>query len=84
MDDTDKLMQHYLEIGALEVVGIEDDGQFLFKLGPDAKELAPELYESWMEDVDKDLLSLYEKGLIGVEYDENLNPSFYTIDDTPL
>jgi len=77
MEDYDEVMAEMLDQGILEVAGIdEEDGQFLLQLGPNAQELAPELYEAWVGDIDEDLMSLYQKGLIDIEYDEELNVSF--------
>jgi len=65
-------LAHYLEIGAIEVAGMSEDGEVIFAISEDAKEIAPELWESHMQYVDKTLMELYEKDLIKVEYDENL------------
>jgi hypothetical protein len=68
----DEIMQHYLEIGAIEISGVDSNGEMLFSITEKAKEVAPELWESHQEHVDKTLIDLYEKGLIEVEYNENL------------
>ena len=70
--DEDEKLAHYLEIGAIEVVGIEDDGEFIFKVNESAKDLAPELWEAHEDYINDTLLELYEKGLISVSYDESL------------
>ncbi len=68
----DEIMQHYLEIGAIEISGVDSNGEMLFSITEKAKEVAPELWESHQEHIDKTLIDLYEKGLIEVEYNENL------------
>ena len=70
------ILDYYLQIGAIEVAGIEDDGEFIFGITDKAKELAPELWEAHQEHVDNSLIELYDRGLINVTYDENLNPTF--------
>ena len=70
--DEDEKLAFYLEIGAIEVMGIEDDGEFIFKITDAAKELAPELWEAHEDHVNSTLIELYEKGLINVSYDESL------------
>lgn len=70
--EDDLKLAHYLEIGAIEVAGMSEDGEVIFAISEDAKEIAPELWESHMQYVDKTLMELYEKDLIKVEYDENL------------
>jgi hypothetical protein len=36
----------------------------------------PELYKEIMEDIDSTMLDLFEKGLVDIEYDENLQAMF--------
>jgi hypothetical protein len=36
----------------------------------------PELYHAMMEELNNELLNLYELGMITIEYDVNLSPSF--------
>ena len=70
--DEDEKLAYYLEVGAIEVVGIQDDGEFIFKINESAKDLAPELWDAHEDYVNDTLLDLYEKGLINVSYDESL------------
>ena len=70
--DEDEKLAYYLEVGAIEVVGIQDDGEFIFKINESAKDLAPELWDAHEDYVNDTLLELYEKGLINVSYDESL------------
>ncbi len=65
-------LEYYLEIGAIELVGIDEDGEVIFKITDEAEELAPELWQSHKDYIDRTLIELYEKDLISVEYDENL------------
>ena len=77
MDSEDgEILDYYIEIGAIEVAGIEDDGEFIFGITDKAKEVAPELWEAHQEHVDNSLMELYEMGLINITYDESLNPIF--------
>ena len=68
----DEIMDYYLEIGAIEISGVDKDGEILFSITEKAKELAPELWQSHQEHVDETLIDLYKKGLIEIEYNENL------------
>jgi hypothetical protein len=70
-EENDKL-DHYVEIGAVEVAGISEDGQFIYAITPLAKDLAPELWEAHSRHVDESLMSLYNLGLVNVSYDEDL------------
>lgn len=70
--DEDEKLAYYLEVGAIELQGIDESGEFIFSINESAKELAPELWEAHSDYVNDTLLELYEKGLVNVSYDENL------------
>ena len=76
-DDTDAKLAYYLEIGAVSLEGVDESGEMIFSISENAKEIAPELWESHIEYVDKSLLELYEAGLVEVEYDENLEATLH-------
>lgn len=67
------IMDHYVEIGAIEVTGILTNGEFIYKITDKAEEVAPELWGMHVDAVDEAMVGLYEKGLLHVEYDEELN-----------
>ena len=71
-DSDESRMAHYLDIGAIELAGMDEDGEMIFAINENAKEIAPELWEAHMNYVDKTLVELYEAGLVKVDYDENL------------
>lgn len=66
------LFDYYMEIGVIELSGIDESGEIVFIVTDKAKELAPELWKAHADYVDETLLDLYSKDLISVEYDENL------------
>jgi len=72
-DGFDQMMEHYVEIGAVTVSGIDKTGNFIYVITDKAKELAPDLWEVHHEMIDEALIGLFEQGLIDVEYDEDLN-----------
>ena len=72
-DGFDQMMEHYVEIGAVTVNGIDKSGNFIYVITDKAKELAPDLWEVHHEMIDEALIGLFEQGLIEVEYDEDLN-----------
>jgi hypothetical protein len=74
MNEEQKL-EYYIEIGAVEVAGIQEDGEFLYEITEKAKDVAPELWESHIEYIDNTILDLYEKGLVQIEYNEDLEAS---------
>lgn len=65
-------LEHYLEIGAISLAGMDENGEIIYAIEDKAKEIAPELWEAHIRYVDESLMQLYEKGLLQVEYDENL------------
>jgi len=74
MDEEDYNMdlEHYLEIGAISIEGMDEKGELIFAIHEKAKDVAPELWEAHIRYVDESLLKLYEKGLMQVEYNEDL------------
>jgi len=78
-DDREEEMQmeHYLEIGAISLAGMDENGEIIYAIEDKAKELAPELWEAHIRYVDESLMKLYKKGLMEVEYDENLEATLH-------
>jgi hypothetical protein len=71
-DSDDNRMAYYLEIGVIEIAGMDENGEMIFAINDSAKELAPELWQAHTEYVDRSLIELYEAGYVKVDYDENL------------
>lgn len=74
-DSDDSRMAYYLEIGAIELAGVDESGEMIFAINDIAEEIAPELWEAHSQYVDKTILDLYEAGYVNIEYDENLEAS---------
>ena len=76
MEDSDeefqKDLEYYMEIGAIEISGMDMYGEVIYKLTDEAETLVPELWQAHKDYIDETLIALYEKDLISVEYDENL------------
>lgn len=75
-EEFNSLMSYYLEVGAVEVAGVLEDGEFIYKITDLAEKVAPELWQLHISAVDDAILELYKKGLVEVEYDESLNAEF--------
>ena len=71
-ESEDSRMAHYLEIGAIELAGMDESGEMVFTINDSAEELAPELWQAHMDYIDKNLIELYEAGYLKVDYDDNL------------
>jgi hypothetical protein len=70
------MLDYYIQIGAIEVAGISEDGEFIFGITDIAKDVAPDLWEAHQNHVDESMLQLYDMGLINITYDEDLNATF--------
>ena len=68
----------YLEdAGALEWVGMDKDGERILKPNMEVlAEVYPEMYYDLLEDLNNTLMGLYEKGLVDIDYDEDLEARF--------
>lgn len=70
--DEDYLLNYYIEIGAVSVASITEDGEFIYQITEKAKEVAPELWEAHTNFVDESLMVLYKAGLVNISYNEDL------------
>jgi DNA-binding PadR family transcriptional regulator len=73
----DARIAYYLEIGAISFEGVDESGEIIYSISDKAKELAPELWQSHIEYVDKSLIELYEQGLVEIEYNEKLEATIH-------
>ena len=76
-ENNDHKLAYYLEIGAVSLEGMDESGEMIYSISENAKELAPELWQSHLDYVDKSILELYELGLVEIEYDENLQATIH-------
>jgi hypothetical protein len=76
-EDNDHKLAYYLEIGAVSLEGMDENGEMIYSISENAKDLAPELWQSHLDYVDKSILELYELGLVEIEYDENLQATIH-------
>jgi hypothetical protein len=73
-EEHQQIMNYLIEEGAAFLDGIDEDGEAIYKFDMDVlEEIMPELHAVMEEDVNQVLVDLYQKGLIEVSYDENLN-----------
>jgi len=69
-----EVMERLVEEGAAILDGIDEDGEPIYKFDMNLlEEVMPELHQAMMDDMDKVLIDLYQKGLIEISYDEDLN-----------
>ena len=73
-EDHEELMQYLVSEGAAILDGISEDGEPIYKFDMDVlEEVMPELHQALVDQMDQTLVDLYQKGLVQVSYDENLN-----------
>jgi len=68
----DQRLDHYISIGAIEVAGIDGDGEFIYEITERARVIAPELWLAHEQHVDSSLIKMFEMGLVNLTYNENL------------
>ncbi|NBQ65702.1 MAG: hypothetical protein EBT95_09295 [Verrucomicrobia bacterium] len=74
----DEMLAYYLEIGVVNLEGMDENGEMIYSINQElAKDLAPELWQSHVDYVDRSLIELYEAGLVEIEYDENLQATLH-------
>ena len=65
----DELIENLILQGALEVAGVDsENGEFLYAITSRMKEVMPDLYEDHLKTVNKDLLNLWEKGYVNIDF----------------
>ena len=73
-EEQQEIMEHLISEGAAILDGLDENGEPIYKFDMDIlEEIMPELHAVMQEDMDQVLVDLYQKGLIDVSYDENLN-----------
>lgn len=73
-DEHRELMDYLISEGAAILDGIDEYGEPVYMFDMEVlDEVMPDLHQVLINDMDKVLLDLYEKGLIEVSYDEDLN-----------
>ncbi len=89
IDPTNEEHKEYMNFliseGAAWTEGLDDEGNTIYKFDMDIlEEIAPELHAVMQEDIDKILLGLFEKGLVDITYDEDLNAVVAISDEAEL
>lgn len=70
-----KIIDELILSGAMEIAGIDSNtGEFLYQFTPKLKEVNPELYREHINTVNAELMTLWEKGFINIDF----------IEDSPL
>lgn len=67
--DNNETVDYLIMNGAIEVAGIDSEtGQFLYSFTPKIKEIMPDLYHQHLNHVNGELMRLWEKGFIDIDF----------------
>jgi hypothetical protein len=68
-NNEDELIKNLILEGALEVAGVDSEsGEFLYSVTPKMQEIMPDMYEDHITQVNRDILNLWEKGYVNVDF----------------
>lgn len=68
MDPIDETIEALILSGAIEVAGIDSvTGQPLYKFNNSIKYIMPELYEEHLNEVNRDIMILWEQGFVDID-----------------
>jgi hypothetical protein len=75
MDVNEQIKERWNDLlrkGVLLVSGVTDDGEFEYNFDIDKlKEVDPDLYHQHMDEVDSALMSLFVKGVVDLNFEED-------------
>lgn len=68
MDPIDETIEALILSGAVEVVGVDSKtGEPLYKFNSSIKKIMPELYNEHLNEVNNDIMTLWEKGFLDID-----------------
>lgn len=68
-NNEDELIKNLILEGALEVAGVDsENGELLYTITPKMQEVMPDMYEDHLTQVNKDILNLWEKGYVNINF----------------
>lgn len=76
-EQVDEMFNQLLELGALQLISINDDGEPIYRVTEKCKDIFPELYYMHKEEVDEITFSLWQLGIVDISLgDAPANDSF--------
>jgi len=67
-NEENKIIDMLILSGALEAAGVSDSGEMLYNFTSKLKEVMPELYSEHMSFVNSEMMALWEKGFINIDF----------------
>jgi hypothetical protein len=68
-DSISKIIDNLILEGGIEVAGVDPDtGEMLYAFTPKVKEIMPELYNDHLNFVNDELMVLWEKGYVNIDF----------------
>jgi hypothetical protein len=68
-NNEDELIKNLILQGALEVAGVDSEtNEFLYTITSKMQEVMPDMYEDHLTQVNRDLLNLWEKGYVNIDF----------------
>lgn len=69
MNDENEIIDYLILNNAMEIVGVDSDtGEFLYMFTNKLKEVLPELYAEHINHVNSELMRLWEKGFVNIDF----------------
>jgi len=67
--DENKIIERLILEGAMEVAGVDaENGELLYSFTPKIQQVMPELYHDHMNSVNAEILSLWERGYVDIDF----------------
>jgi hypothetical protein len=67
-------IEHLIEIGCMEVVGIDQSGEFIISVTPKMAEHFPEIWDEVVQMTNQAVYNLWSKGLVEIAFMQNGTP----------
>lgn len=73
-DKEQEMIDFFLTIGVIDMIGYDDDGQEIYLISEKANEIFPPIVKLHEQEVNSAIFNLWEMDMINVNFDENGEP----------
>lgn len=67
MSSEEDIMQDLILKNAIQFAGVNENGEMLYSFTPKIKEVMPDLYNAHLNNVNAEVMNLWEKGFVNVD-----------------